>query len=169
MLPPTSHPRTHVHHSHARAPLAHQVQCLFWALHTLYAHDGPHADAMRREVFDFLMRTAHKYPRFIPLIISLASRSPDLPPPPGIGGSAPTHSGRTLHYAVLEELKKSMMRADDAALLRDFGDVLKLLSALAAEPSIDPSTYLVRLHELLRSSHVCEEGNWEFGACTSVA
>jgi hypothetical protein len=118
------------------AASAPQVQCLFRTLYALYVQDGPHAEEMRVEVFDFAMRTALRNTRFIPAVIGLGRCVHKSP----LMGRRTLHSGRPLYYAVLEQLKSTMLTIDDAALLRDFGDFLYLFGALAGERSIDPST-----------------------------
>mmetsp|Transcript_4841 Transcript_4841/g.14550 ORF Transcript_4841/g.14550 Transcript_4841/m.14550 type:complete len:603 (-) Transcript_4841:22-1830(-) len=137
---------------------APQVSCLFRTLYALYMHQAPHAEAMRKEVFRFVMKTALRYTRFIPSVIGLGQCVHAVAP-----DCETLHDGRSLHFAILEQLRQAMLHLSDAQLLASFDDYLFLLGALAAEPSIDPSTYLHRLHELLRASNVCTEGDWEFG------
>lgn len=138
-------------------PTALQVAALFRTLYTLYIFESDQSRVFRKEIYNFVLKAVMKNPKFINVALDLGKSIYKLMPDQAI------HNDLPFLFALLEELQSTMLSNTDTEIMLYFRHYLVLLKSLASESGINPSTYMARLHEFLRSSSFCTDGKWEQG------
>eukprot|EP00051_Salpingoeca_urceolata_P006569 m.86803 g.86803 ORF g.86803 m.86803 type:complete len:1080 (+) comp14888_c0_seq1:58-3297(+) len=133
----------------AHGPAGWPVQGLYRSLLWLYL--GLADTTVGEEVYGFVLQTALKYPKFLTNTVDLAE---------AVLRHAP---GSDFLQNILATLVRAIVRKSTKSIVAGLMHFLVLFERAGREKLISPTTYLVRLYDVLRVSDVCKQGRWAVG------